>query len=94
MIICCPYCGINLNRPLNDGITHCSNCNHLIEVTKKTRFMSLFKHIKSLSSPNVEKIRFETRCDSDEILFVYAFAVDNNYSNEEFNNLLNKFFDN
>ncbi len=92
MLIVCPYCGVFLNRPLNDGITHCSNCTHLIEVTTKTKFMSLFKYIKSLNSPNVEKIRFETRCDNDEILFVYAFAVENNYSNEEFYNLLNKFF--
>jgi hypothetical protein len=54
--------------------------------------MSLFKYIKSLNTPDIEKISFETRCDKDEILFVYAFAIDNNYSNEEFNNLLNKFF--
>jgi len=56
--------------------------------------MSLFKYIKSINSPDVNKIKFETRCDLDEILFVYAFAIDNNYSNEEFNNLLNKFFNN
>lgn len=94
MLIVCPYCGLNLNRPLNDGISHCSNCNHLIEVNIKTNFMSLFKYIKSLNSPDINKIKFETRCDQDEILFVYAFAIDNNYSNEEFNNLLNKFFKN
>lgn len=92
MLILCPYCGIYLNRPLNDGISYCSNCNHTIQVNNKTKFMSLFKYIKSLNTPDIEKISFETRCDKDEILFVYGFAIENNYSNEEFSNLLNKFF--
>jgi len=92
MLICCPYCGLNLNRPLNDGITHCSHCNHLIEANIKTKLMSLFKYMKNNSVSDINQIKFETRSDIDEILFVYAFAIENNYSNEEFNNLLKKFF--
>lgn len=92
MIIICPYCGFDLKRPLNDGICYCSHCNHTIKSTTKTKLLSLFKYINKSNNLNIDKIKFETRSDMDEILLAYSFAVDHNYSNEEFVNMLNKFF--
>jgi hypothetical protein len=93
MIIICPYCSVDLNRPLNDGISYCSHCNHAITANIKTKILSLFKYIKKSNNLNIDKIKFETRSEIDEILFAYSFAIDHNYSNDEFSKMLDKFFD-
>jgi hypothetical protein len=92
MIIICPYCSTDLNRPLNDGISYCSNCNHSITATIKTKILSLFKYINKSKNLNIDKIKFETRSEIDEVLFAYSFAIDHNYSNDEFVRMLDKFF--
>jgi hypothetical protein len=53
----------------------------------------MFKYIKKSNNLNIDKIKFETRSEIDEILFAYSFAIDHNYSNDEFSKMLDKFFD-
>ena len=94
MIVICPYCSTDLNRPLNDGICYCSHCNHTITANIKTKLLSLFKYINKSNNLNIDKIKFETRSEIDEVLFAYSFAIDHGYTNEEFAKLLDNFFGN
>ena len=50
--------------------------------------------INKYKNLNIDKIKFETRSEIDEVLFAYSFAIDHNYSNEEFIRMLDKFFGN
>lgn len=92
MIIICPFCTIELKRPLNDGIVYCHKCNHIVESTVKNRLLALFRYIETNSTKDIKKIRFQTQADEDEILFVLCFLEDHNYSFEDFRKTLTKFF--
>lgn len=91
MIIICPFCKNELQRPLSEGIVYCHKCNHLIESNMKNKLLSLFRYIEQNTNRDIKKIKFQTQTDEDEILLVVAF-LEQSYSFEDFKKTLTKFF--
>lgn len=92
MICICPFCSIELQRPLNDGIVYCHKCNHIVESSTKNKLLSLYRYIEKNQNMDIKKIKFQTQSDEDEILFVLCFMQEHNYSFEEFKRTTVKFF--
>jgi hypothetical protein len=92
MICICPTCSIELQRPLHDGIVYCAKCNHIIKASMKNKLLSLFRYIEENNVLDVNKIKFQTQTDEDEILFVLCFMQEHNYSFEDFKKTITKFF--
>lgn len=84
MINCCPKCSFLLDRPLIDGLAICVSCNYLIKTDKINNYLSIFRHIKKTNTTNINQLKSELKCRESEVIFVLAFAVENEFSFEEF----------
>jgi hypothetical protein len=46
--------------------------------------LSIFRHIKKTNTTNINQLKSELKCRESEVIFVLAFAVENEFSFEEF----------
>jgi adenine-specific DNA methylase len=92
LITCCPKCGFEFGKPLINGMVFCSACNQMVESNKINFYLSIFRHIKKNHTFNLNQIKHELKCKEHDVIFVSSFAIDNEYSFEEFEKALKSIF--
>ena len=89
MINLCPNCGHELPHELNDGLTHCLHCNHLIDSSDFNKLLSAAWQTKK-ENLSLEQIKWNTKLDDDLSILVYTYIQEQGYSHEDFIRLLKK----
>lgn len=87
MIQVCPNCGTPLTHPLKDGLTHCSHCNQIVESSVYNKLLSSAWILRK-KNISIEQLKFLTNLSDAMGIFVYSFVVENNYSHEDFMQVL------
>lgn len=79
----CPFCGCDLETPINDGITCCSRCHRLIEGNRSNRLSALWWVFKKYPNFTKEQIMFQNQVTEEEYSFVERL-FEAEYSFEDF----------
>ena len=90
MINVCPNCGHELPHELNDGLTHCLHCHHLIDSSDYNKLLAAAWQTRK-ENLSLEQVKWQTKLDEELSIFVYTFVQEYGYSIHEFMVVLNKF---
>lgn len=89
MITVCPNCGQSLKCHLNDGLTHCLNCNVVFDSSLYNLILSASWIVRRQSLPPTSLSSWLGLSESDAEL-VYRSIEEENMSHDEFVKLLKK----
>lgn len=93
MINNCPNCGFSLQQELNDGISHCKNCNAVFNSNVFNEILSAAWQLRR-QNISLDKLEWQTKLDKDLVNFVYYFVSILGYSHDELLKMLKKFQNN
>lgn len=83
MITLCPNCGQSLNRYLNDGLAHCSNCNVVFDSSLYNEILSASWLVRRQSLPIATLVSWLGLSEKDAEL-VYHAIEDEGMCHDEF----------
>ena len=89
MIQVCPFCGHELQKQLLDGLTSCCNCNQVFDSSDYNQLLSAGWLVRK-SHYTHEQLKWHTKLDDDMIILVMAYVGDNEYSHQDFVQVLKK----
>lgn len=89
MINVCPNCGHDLQHHLNDGLTHCSHCNQILDSSDYNRLLSAAWQIRK-EHLSLEQVKWQLKLGDDFSILAHTFVGDYGYSQDEFIKLLKK----
>ena len=83
----CPFCGVRLSPPLNDGIMACGNCDRLFDNGRLHTLLSAAWLCRKNHIPDAEVIREQFRLTSDDVQIIQQHVIDGSLNNHEFQRL-------
>lgn len=83
MLIRCPYCGSDLDRPIQFGIKSCKNCTSLFETTPENELLAAAWELKK-SKIGIEQLMHRTKLSLDKANFVHNYIIEQGYSHDDF----------
>lgn len=89
MIKVCPFCGHNLQKELQDGLTSCVNCERVLDCSDFNQVLSAGWLVRNRHY-NREQIKWHTKLDDELVSFVMTFVHENSYSHQDFFNLIKR----
>lgn len=89
MIHLCPFCGHELQEQLSDGLISCSICSQVFDSSDINQLLSAGWLVRK-NHFNHEQLKWHTKIDEDMIILVLAYVADNEYSHQEFLQVLKK----
>lgn len=86
----CPHCGLELSKPLKDGLSSCVRCNAVFESSRRNKLLSgAWDIIRSRHPVSLDRFKFETKLKEYEAIFVYSYIGEHGFCMDEFRQVLN-----
>jgi hypothetical protein len=90
LICICPFCGHRIGRPIEDGITTCSNCQRVFDTTPYHRILSAAWLIRKQNLYNLEAIKGSMECLTDcELKILDKYIIEQDLHHDEFLKVIN-----
>lgn len=84
MILMCPYCGHQTNRPLLHGISSCNNCCRVFDSSQSNRLLSTAWLVRRKHIVDVDILVNQYSISESEAKFVIEHVADGCCNHEEF----------
>ena len=88
MIHICPFCGRNISRVINDGITTCNNCQRVFDSSTRNKMQSAAWYIIRNNNDNIDFVADLFKLTDKEKSIVKEHLIDDNYHHDDFCRIL------
>jgi hypothetical protein len=89
MMLHCPFCSNQFEKPLVYGIKFCNKCERMIESNRKNKLLSGFRVCLKNTGKNIEKIKFDLKLSEQDFEIISKY-IDECYSFQEFEKEINQ----
>ena len=90
MIYVCSNCGVQLVRPIADGVAGCHRCNHIIDSSLFNKILSFRWYVKDNNIHSFDQIPVNSfSFKEQELELMTKLVMESDYSHEELYHCLN-----
>jgi len=83
MIYLCPFCGRNLSRPIQNGITTCDNCQRVFDSSSYHCVLAAAWYVRRHNIYDIETISSNFELNEAEAEIIQKYVIDEDCSHDE-----------
>jgi len=88
MIHICPYCGRNVSRAIEDGITTCNNCSRIFDSSSFHKTLAAAWYVIRNNLDNIDFVADMFKLDENDKNLIVKYIVEEGYHHDDFQRIL------